>query len=123
VTRGERLIVVTSLTESEAHSADGWQVPDPDGCFDGLTGHVYRLSWLFPNEQHRCEFLRYLIWRYRVHTVMTAGCEFLDRMLSDLQSEFSEITVADQTLIDNVNCSRAVGNASQSHTTKPEWHP
>lgn len=91
--RGERLLVVTSLTPEEARAENAWQVPDPDGCFDGITRHVYRLSWLFHNETHCHEFLRYLIGRYRVHTVILAGCEVLERMLPGLQLEFPEIAV------------------------------
>lgn len=70
--------------------------PVHDGCFDGMTRHVYRLSWLFHNEDHWREFLRYLIRRYRVHTVILAGCELLQRMLPDLQREFPEIAVVDR---------------------------
>lgn len=96
VARGERLVVVTSVTAAEAKSEDAWQVPDPDGCFDDITSHVYRLSWLFHNEEHWREFLRYLIRRYRVQTVIFAGCELLERMLPDLHREFPEIAVVDQ---------------------------
>jgi hypothetical protein len=39
-----------------------------------------------------------LIRRYRVRTVIPAGCELLERMLPDLQREFPEIAVVDQLL-------------------------
>ena len=54
---------------------------------------MYRLSWLFRDEVHRGEFLRYLVWRYRVHTLLLAGCEFLERMVPRLKQEFPEIAI------------------------------
>jgi O-antigen biosynthesis protein len=101
--RGERLLVVTSLTPEEAMAENAWQVPDPDGRFDGITRHVYRLSWLFHDETHCREFLRYLIGRYRVHTVILAGCEVLERMLPGLQPAFPEIVFTDQRFAQQTN--------------------
>ena len=96
VARGDRLLVATSWTSAEAASNDSWSIPDDTYSFDGLTSHVYHLSWLFHDDVHRREFLRYLIRRYHVHTVLLAGCEFLEQMLPALRSEYPEVKVVDQ---------------------------
>lgn len=95
VAAGHRLVVVTSWTSAEAASSESWSIPDDTYDFDGLTSNVYHLSWLFHHQDHREEFLRYLMRRYHVSTVRTAGCEFLEQMLPTLKSEYPETEVVD----------------------------
>jgi hypothetical protein len=97
VQRGKRVVIVTSLTAAEETAENAWQVPDHEGIFDGVTRHVYRLSWLFHHETHCREFLRYLVRRYRVDEMILAGCEQLERMLPDLQREFPGVAVSEQS--------------------------
>jgi glycosyltransferase involved in cell wall biosynthesis len=99
VAQGDRLLAVTSWTPAEESSDDAWSIPDDPYHFDGVTSYVYHLSWLFHKEAHREEFLRYLIRRYRVHTIMSAGCELLERMLPLLRAEFPYlVVVVDQSV-------------------------
>jgi glycosyltransferase involved in cell wall biosynthesis len=88
---GRRTLVVTSWTSEEEKSTGSWSIPDEPYPFGGVTSHVYHLSWLFNDPQHRHEFLRYLIRRYVVKRVVPVGCEFLDRLLPSLQSEFPDL--------------------------------
>jgi hypothetical protein len=89
--RGQMLVVVTSLTSEEAQSANAWQVPDETYHFEGITPHMYHLSWLFHHDDHRREFLRYLIQRYSVRRIEAAGCELLEAELERLQSTWPAI--------------------------------
>ena len=89
VAGGRRLIVITSLTRPES-------MPQDESCFKSITSQVYRLSGLFQQDAERGEFVRYLIRRYRVRTMMIAGCEFLYRQLPDLVREFPDLVVVDQ---------------------------
>jgi len=95
VGRGDRLLVITAWTSAEAASENSWSVPDEPYRFEGLTSNVYHLSWLFHHDMHRREFLRYLIGRYHVHTILSAGCEFLEQMLPVMRSEYPEVEVVD----------------------------
>jgi hypothetical protein len=66
-------------------------MPDEPYHFEGITPHIYHLSWLFSHDEHRMEFLLYLIQRYCVHGITVAGCEFLEAELARLQSAFPGI--------------------------------
>jgi hypothetical protein len=85
------LLVVTSWTTEEAQSENAWRVPDESYRFEGITPHTYHLSWLFHHDDHRREFLRYLIQRYSVRTIEPAGCDFLEAELANLQSDLPGI--------------------------------
>jgi hypothetical protein len=52
---------------------------------------MYHLSWLFHHDDHRREFLRYLIQRYSVRRIEAAGCELLEAELERLQSTWPAI--------------------------------
>jgi glycosyltransferase involved in cell wall biosynthesis len=96
VNRGERLVVVTSLTLSDA-------IPADERCFEESTPHVYNLSRLFENDFERRQFVRYLIRRYRVRTMILAGSEFMYHSLPDLSREFPELVVVDQIFNNEVH--------------------
>jgi O-antigen biosynthesis protein len=96
VGRGERLVVLTSLTLAEG-------IPHDDSCFAGVTPHVYHLSRLFEGDAERHEFVRYLIRRYRVRTLMLAGSEFIYHWLPELAVEFPDLAVVDQIFNDEVH--------------------
>ena len=89
--RGQLLVVVTSWTTEESRSENAWMMPDEPYRFEGITPHVYHLSWLFSHDEHRMEFLLYLIQRYSVRGITVAGCEFLEAELARLQSAFPGI--------------------------------
>ena len=89
--RGQMLVVVTSWTTEETQSANAWQVPDESYQFEGITPHIYHLSWLFHHDEHRREFVRYLIQRYSVRSIEAAGCEFLEAELERIQSTWPAI--------------------------------
>jgi hypothetical protein len=89
--RGQLLVVVTSWTTKESRSENAWMMPDEPYRFEGITPHIYHLSWLFSHDEHRMEFLLYLIQRYSVRGIMVAGCEFLEAELARLQSAFPGI--------------------------------
>jgi glycosyltransferase involved in cell wall biosynthesis len=96
VRRGERLVVTTSLTLSEA-------VPEYKSCFDGITPHVYPLPRLFADHRSQREFLCYLIRRYKVATLLLAGSELVYHLLPRLKSDFPGLTVVDQLFNDAVH--------------------
>jgi hypothetical protein len=79
-------VVVTSWTTEEAQSEKAWLMPDEPYNFAGITPHIYHLSWLFRHDDHRTEFLHYLIQRYSIRSIAVAGCEFLEAALPHLQS-------------------------------------
>lgn len=89
IARGLRLIVITSRSLPDS-------VPDDSRSFERITPHVYPLSGLFSSDQVSGEFLRYLIRRYSVQTLMLAGCEFVYHLLPALKKEFPNLTVVDQ---------------------------
>jgi O-antigen biosynthesis protein len=96
VARGDRLLVVTSWTPAEAASTNSWSIPDDTYNFAALTTHVYHLSWLLRDDAHRQEFLRYLMRRYRVHTILLGGCEFLELMVPALRAEHPEVDIVER---------------------------
>ena len=91
--RGQLLVVVTSWTTEEVQSENAWLMPDEPYRFEGITPHIYHLSWLFRHDDHRVEFLQYLIQRYSVRRIAVAGCEFLEAELAHLQSACPGIEV------------------------------
>jgi glycosyltransferase involved in cell wall biosynthesis len=96
VDSGYRLIVITSLTLSDA-------VPEDASSFDAITPHRYHLSQLFQTDPERFAFLRYLLRRYQVTTLMLAGCEFVYHLLPELKREFPNLGVVDQIFNDTVH--------------------
>jgi GT2 family glycosyltransferase len=84
--RGQLLVVVTSWTTQEAQSENAWLMPDEPYHFEGITPYIYHLSWLFRHDDHRTEFLQYLVQRYSVRSIAVVGCEFLEAGLAHLQS-------------------------------------
>lgn len=96
VKRGRRVIVTTTLTLRE-------DIPDDLSSFEAITPHLYRLDRLFDNDGARREFLRYLIRRYGVTTLMVAGCEFVYRSLPEIAPEFPGMRVIDQLFNDSVH--------------------
>lgn len=91
--RGQLLVVVTSWTSEEAQSENKWLMPDEPYDFEGVTPHIYHLSWLFHHDDHRTEFLQYLIQRYNIRSIAADGCEFLETGLTHLQSASPDIEV------------------------------
>jgi glycosyltransferase involved in cell wall biosynthesis len=96
VDAGYRLIVITSLTLSEA-------VPEDASSFDAITPHCYHLSQLFQTDSERAAFFHYLLRRYHVATLMMAGCEFVYHLLPELKREFPNLGVVDQIFNDTVH--------------------
>jgi glycosyltransferase involved in cell wall biosynthesis len=96
VDSGYRLIVITSLTLSDA-------VPEDASSFGAITPHCYHLSQLFQTDPERFAFLRYVLRRYRVTTLMLAGCEFVYHLLPELKREFPSLGVVDQIFNDTVH--------------------
>ncbi len=96
VARGQRLIVITSLTLPDS-------MPDEVASFERITPHVYQLSRLFSTDQPRHAFLRYLMRRYSVATLMLAGCELVYHLLPALKAEFPDLVVVDQLFNDSVH--------------------
>jgi glycosyltransferase involved in cell wall biosynthesis len=96
VARGQRLVVITSTTLPKS-------VPDDAASFERITPHVYHLSRLFSTDQARQAFLRYLIRRYSVTSLMLAGCELVYHLLPTLKSEFPDMVVLDQLFNDSVH--------------------
>jgi glycosyltransferase involved in cell wall biosynthesis len=93
VASGRRLVVITSMTLPES-------IPDDSASFESITPHVYRLSELFSDDECRRDFLRYLISRYSIQTLMAAGCEFVYHLLPQLVREFPELAIVDQLFND-----------------------
>jgi len=93
VERGYRVCVVTTLSPPETTSNE-------NGLFDPVTPNVYHLADLFPDEQHRPEFLRFVLRRYSIQTLMIVGSEFVYHLLPDIRAEFPEIRVIDQLFND-----------------------
>jgi glycosyltransferase involved in cell wall biosynthesis len=110
VSRGERLIVTTSLTLSEA-------VPEYASCFDGITPHVYPLPRLFADHRQQREFLCYLIRRYKVATLLLAGSALVYHLLPGLKEQFPELTVVDQLFNDAVHVANNRGYADSIDAT------
>jgi glycosyltransferase involved in cell wall biosynthesis len=96
VARGQRVIVITSLTLPES-------MPDEVASFERITPHVYQLSKLFSTNEPRHAFLRYLMHRYSVSTLMLAGCELVYHLLPALKAEFPDLVVVDQLFNDSVH--------------------
>jgi glycosyltransferase involved in cell wall biosynthesis len=96
VSRGQRLLVITSITLPES-------VPDDAASFERITPHVYHLSTLFSSYPLRQAFVRYLIRRYSVATLMLAGCDLVYHLLPALKSEFPGMVVIDQLFNDSVH--------------------
>jgi glycosyltransferase involved in cell wall biosynthesis len=96
VASGLRLVVITSLTLTEA-------VSDDAASFESITPHVYQLSKLFSDDESRRDFLRYLIRRYSINTLMLAGSEFVYHLLPQLVLEFPKLAVVDQLFNDSVH--------------------
>jgi O-antigen biosynthesis protein len=96
VTRGQRFLVITSTTLPKS-------VPDDAASFERITPHVYHLSRLFSTDEARHAFLRYLMRRYSVATLMLAGCDLVYHLLPALKSEFPDMVVLDQLFNDSVH--------------------
>jgi glycosyltransferase involved in cell wall biosynthesis len=96
VARGERVVVVTSLTLPET-------VPNDTRSFEQISSHVYPLSSLFSTDAVRQQFLLYLIRRYSVKTMMLAGCELAYHALPTIRAEFPGLAIVDQLFNDSVH--------------------
>jgi glycosyltransferase involved in cell wall biosynthesis len=71
--------------------------------FEAVTPYVYPLSRLFPDEDCWDDFLRYLLKRHHVGTIVNVGCDFLYAVLPEIASEFPEIRIFDQLFNDDVH--------------------
>lgn len=96
VASGQRLVIITSLTLSQT-------MPEDSSSFEEITPNLYHLSKLFSDDATRHAFLRYLIRRYCIETLMIAGCELVYHLLPDLKKEFPQLTVVDQLFNDTVH--------------------
>ena len=95
--RGLRVVVITTLALPET-------VRDDSGSFEQITPWVYRLPFLLKDQEQRwAAFLRYLIGRYDIRTVLIAGCEFLYGMLPELAEDFPDLRVVDQLFNDEAH--------------------
>ncbi len=97
VDRGWRLIVITTLGLPPT-------VGDHAASFEEITPHIYPLPSLFGDREERWEdFLRYLLVRYNVGTIMIAGCHFLYRVLPAVRTGFPGVRVVDQLFNEEVH--------------------
>ena len=97
--RGYQPIITTSLILSSA-------MPENSAAFEQLTPHLYHLRQLFHDDRHSRQFVKYLIRRYRVTTLMLAGCEFTYSLLPELKKEFPALGTVDQLFNDTVHVHR-----------------
>ena len=93
VERGYHVSVITTLLLPESMTTE-------NSVFDGLTHSVYHLPGLFSDREHWPEFIRFLLTRYSVDTIMIAGCEFVYHLLPAIAREFPKIHVIDQLFND-----------------------
>jgi glycosyltransferase involved in cell wall biosynthesis len=93
VERGYHVSVITTLLLPESMKTE-------NNLFDPLTRSVYHLPALFPD--HGCwpEYLRFLMRRYAIDTIVMAGSEFVYHMLPGLKREFPQVCVIDQLFND-----------------------
>ena len=96
VDRGRRVVVITTITLPES-------MPDDLHSLTNITPYVYRLTALFSSDEVRYAFLRYLIHRYAIQTMLLAGCEFVYHLLPVLKYEFPELSVVDQLFNDSAH--------------------
>jgi glycosyltransferase involved in cell wall biosynthesis len=93
VERGYHVSIITTIGLPETITKD-------NGLFDPLTASVYHLPELFPEQSYWPEFIRYLVRRYGVRTILIAGCEFVYHMLPDIDREFPGVRIVDQLFND-----------------------
>jgi len=96
---GHRVLITTSLILSAA-------MPEHSRIFAQLTPHVYHLRRLFHDDVNSRGFMKYLIRRYRVGTLLLAGCEFTYSLLPEFEREFPEMGIVDQLFNDTVHIHR-----------------
>ena len=93
VERGYRITVITTEVLPDS-------VPKNNELFDPLTPSVYHLPELFPDDRVWPGFIRYLLRRYNLRTIVVAGCEFLYHMLPEITAEFPDVRILDQLFND-----------------------
>src|SRR3569833_2233331 len=93
VQRGYHVIVITTIALPETMTEEAT-------LFDSVTRWVYHLPKLFHDREYWPEFLRYLLRRYAIDTIMIAGCEFVYHMLPEIEREYSRIRIVDQLFND-----------------------
>ncbi len=93
VDRGRRLIITTS-------DALPGTMPSVPEIFRMITPHVYDLVELFSNGEHRNEFVRYLVERYQVNTLLLVGSRFVYSLLPALRAHRPRMAVVDQLFND-----------------------
>jgi O-antigen biosynthesis protein len=77
--------------------------PECTEDFEAVTPYVYPLSRLLPDEDSWDNFLRYLLKRHHVTTIVNVGSDFIYGLLPEIASEFPEIQVIDQLFNDGVH--------------------
>lgn len=93
VDSGQLLIVTTSEQLPDT-------VPSVPELFLRMTPHVYDLAALFSDEEHRSEFMHYLVARYRVGTLLLAGSRLVYSLLPELRARRPHLSVVDHLFND-----------------------
>jgi glycosyltransferase involved in cell wall biosynthesis len=71
--------------------------------FEAVTPYVYPLSRLLTEEDCWEDFLRYVLKRHRVDTIVNVGSDFLYRLLPEIKREFPQTRIFDQLFNDDVH--------------------
>jgi glycosyltransferase involved in cell wall biosynthesis/SAM-dependent methyltransferase len=90
IRRGSKVIVITTLVLAET-------IPDCKESFEAVTPYLYALPRVLQNQEDRWkDFLFYLLRRHQIGTILIAGCDFVYRLLPEIDSEFPHIAILDQ---------------------------
>ena len=90
IRRGYKVIVITTLVLAET-------IPDCKESFEAVTPYLYALPRVLQNQEDRWkDFLFYLLRRHQIGTILIAGCDFVYRLLPEIDSEFPHIAILDQ---------------------------
>ena len=97
VGRGYKVIIVTTLVLDPS-------VPDCTASFETVTPYLYPFPRLLQDREDCWEdFLRYLLKRHHVGTILNAGCDFVYGLLPAIAREFRQIRIVDQLFNDGVH--------------------
>jgi len=97
IRRGYKVVVITTLVLAET-------IRDCTESFEAITPYLYPLPRVLQNQEDRWrDFLFYLLRRHQIGTILIAGCDFVYRLLPEIDSEFPHIAILDQLFNDEVH--------------------
>ena len=97
IEKGYKVVVITTLVLADT-------IRDCTESFETVTPYLYPFPRLLENQEDRWkDFLFYLLERHRIGTILIAGCNFVYRLLPEIDCNFPQIAVFDQLFNDGVH--------------------